>query len=149
MSAQTPTTVQDIYSQTGKSTLQQSNSTVVYSFGNWHAGNMDGNLSLWSALFDELLSDKSLSSVDGLVSDSDGIQLNWDNVNKEITVFSDSSKSGHTSVLIAEMNGATREVVNVEDNPAKISLADYTPGIYAVAVAVDGKLVKTLKINLK
>ena len=149
MSAQTPTAVQDIYSQTGNARLA-TGETVVYSFGSWHAGSsVGGDLTLMSPLFEQMLSDGATSFVEGITADLDGISVSWNDVDKQITVNCNSAKLGHTSVLIAATDGATRGMVRINENPAVISLSDYTPGIYAVAVAVDGKLIKTLKITLK
>lgn len=149
MSAQTPTTVQDIYSQNGEVALA-SGETVIYSFGNWHAGSMDDSTSLLSPLFEQMIaSDQITTLVEGVTADSDGISVTWNSVDKQVTVNCKSDQLGHISVLIATMDGATRGLVNVTESPAVISLADYTPDIYAVAVAVDGKLIKTFKINLK
>ena len=148
MSAQTPTAVQDIYSQTGSASTYYNRGTVVYSFGSWHAG-MDGKSPLMGPLFEEMLADTSTTYVDGVAAEADGISVSWSSVDRLVTVKCDSEKLGRTSVLIAAMDGATRGVVSVDESPAVISLADYTPGVYAVAVAVDGKLIKTLKINLK
>ena len=147
MSAQAPTAVQDIYSQTGSASLA-SGETVVYSFGSWHAG-MDGDGALMSPLFDQMMASDIATFVEGVTADFDGISVSWDSVDRQITVNCNSNKLGHTSVLIAAMDGATRGMVNVNESPAVISLSDYAPGIYAVAVAVDGKLIKTLKITLK
>ena len=148
MSAQTPTAAQDIYSQTGGVSLK-SGETVVYSFGSWHAGSMDGDMALMSPLFEQMLADGATSLVEGVAADIDGIAISWSSVDRQVTVKCNSEKLVHTSVLIAAMDGATRGMVNVDESPAVISLADYAPGIYAVAVAVDGKLIKTLKITLK
>lgn len=147
MSAQAPTAAQDIYSQTGSASL--SGQTVVYSFGSWHAGSMDGDVSLLGPLFEEMLADSGTTYVDGIAAEVDGISVSWNSVDRQITVSCNSDKLGHTSVLIAAMDGATRGIVNIDESPAVISMSDYAPGIYAVAVAVDGKLIKTLKINLK
>lgn len=148
MSAQTPTAVQDIYSQNGSSLLL-TGETVVYSFGSWHVGSMDSDITLLSPLFDQMVADNATSFVEGVSAEIDGISVSWNSLDKQITVNCKSDKLGHTSVLIATMDGATRGVVSVDESPAVISMADYVPGIYAVAVAVDGKLIKTFKINLK
>ncbi len=148
MSAQTPIAAQDIYSQTGSAAVA-SGETVVYSFGSWHAGSMDGDVTLWGPLFEEMLTSDTPTYVEGVTADVDGISVSWNSVDRQITVNCNSEKLGHTSVLIAAMDGATRGLVNVNESPAVISLSDYAPGIYAVAVAVDGKLIKTLKITLK
>lgn len=147
MSAQTPTAVQEIYSQTGSATLA-SGTEVVYSFGNWHAGS---DASLLSPLFEQMIADANdtPSAVDGVNAEIDGISVSWNSVDKQITVKCNSDKLGRTSVLIATLDGATRGMETVNESPAVISLSDYTPGVYAVAVAVDGKLIKTLKITLK
>lgn len=145
MSAQTPTATQDIYSTNGGAALP-SGETVVYSFGSWHAGDS----SLLSPLFEQMVADNNVTSlVEGITAEADGISVNWNSVDKLVTVNCKSEKLGHTSVLIAAMDGVTRGMVSVDESPAVISLADYAPGIYAVAVAVDGKLIKTFKINLK
>lgn len=148
MSAQAPTANQDIYSQNGGTALN-SGETVVYSFGNWHAGSMDDSTLLLSPLFEQMIADATTTLVEGVTAESDGISVAWNSVDKQVTVNCTSDKLGRTSVLIATMDGATRGLVNVNESPAVISLADYTPGIYAVAVAVDGKLIKTFKITLK
>ena len=148
MSAQTPTAAQDIYSLTGGASLK-SGETVVYSFGSWHAGSMDGDVTLLAPLFEEMLAEGGTTYVSGISAEADGIAISWSGVDRQVTVKCNSEKLGHTSVLIAATDGATRGMVNVNESPAVISLADYAPGIYAVAVAVDGKLIKTLKITLK
>lgn len=148
MSAQTPTAVQDIYSQTGVATLS-SGESVTYSFGNWHSASIDGDVSLLSPLFAQMIADGAPTLVEGVTAEADGISVNWNSIDKQITVTCKSEKLGHTSVLIATFDGATRGFVNVNESPAVISLSDYAPAIYAVAVAVDGKLIKTFKINLK
>ncbi len=147
MSAQTPTAVQEIYSQTGSAKLA-SGTEVVYSFGNWHAGS---DASLLSPLFEQMIADANDSPtfVEGVNAEIDGILVSWNSVDKQITVKCNSDKLGRTSVLIATLDGATRGMETVNESPAVISLSDYTPGVYAVAVAVDGKLIKTLKITLK
>lgn len=148
MSAQTPTAVQDIYSQSGSVSLKNGEK-VAYSFGSWHAGSMDGDVTLYAPLFEEMLAEGGTSYVEGVAAEADGISISWSSVDRQVTVKCNSEKLGHTTVLIAATDGATRGMVNVNESPAVISLADYTPGIYAVAVAVDGKLIKTLKITLK
>ncbi len=148
MSAQTPTAAQDIYSSNGGSTLA-SGATVVYNFGSWHAGASEGDISLMSPLFEQMLADNATSFVEGLTAEVDGFSVSWNSIDKQITVNCKSENLGRTSVLIATMDGATRGMVNIDQSPAVISMSDYTPGIYAIAVAVDGKLIKTFKINLK
>lgn len=144
MSAQTPNVTGDIYSQIGGEVLSTGES-VFYSFGSWYAGNGD----VLSPLFDQMIADNVTSLVEGVLSEADGISVCWNSVDKQLTVNCQSDKLNHTSVLIATMDGATRGVVNVDQTPAVISLSDYASGVYAVAVAVDGKLIKTFKINLK
>ncbi len=148
MSAQTPTVAQDIYSSNGSASLKAGES-VVYSFGSWHAGSMDGNLSALSPLFEQMVTDGATSLIEGVTAEADGISVRWNSVDRQISINCKSEKLGHTSVLIASMDGAARGMVSVDESPAFISLEDYAPGIYAVAVAVDGKLIKTFKINLK
>ena len=147
MSAQTPTAVQDIYSQTGAAKVD--NATVVYSFGSWHGGDAQGSVTAWPALFEEMLAANGYSLVNGVIAEADGIEVSWNSVDKLITVNCGPDKLGRTTVLIADMNGATRGMVTVDDNPAQISLSNHVAGTYAVAVAVDGKLVKTFKLILK
>ncbi|MDE6479408.1 MAG: hypothetical protein K2L45_03985 [Muribaculaceae bacterium] len=144
MSAQTPEVTGDIYSQIGGQSLS-TGETVFYSFGSWYAGSEDA----LTPLFDQMVAGNVTSLVEGIASEADGISVSWNSVDKQLTVNCQSDKLGHTSVLIAAMDGATRGVVNVDQTPAVISLSDYASGIYAVAVAVDGKLIKTFKINLK
>ncbi|MDE5794777.1 MAG: hypothetical protein K2I08_08660 [Muribaculaceae bacterium] len=148
MSAQTPTVAQDIYTQIGGEKVS-SGETVIYSFGSWHAGSMDDKTLLLSPLFEQMIADNATTLVGGVTAEADGISVSWNSIDKQITVNCPSEKLGRTTVLIATMDGATRGLVNVDESPAVISLADYTPGIYVAAVAVDGKLIKTFKINLK
>ncbi len=148
MSAQTPSGVQDIYSQQGVGALT-SGESVVYSFGSWHAGSSVGEMSAWSPLFEEMLADGATSSVASLTVEADGFSIAWNSVDRKVTVVCNSENIGRASVLIASIDGATRGVETIKESPAEFSLADYAPGVYAVAVAVDGKLIKTLKINLK
>lgn len=148
MSAQTPTTVQDIYSQSGVVTVQGDN-TVVYNFGNWHAGETDGEGSFLSPLFEEMLAQTDNTVGLGTVfADADGIQVGWNSVEKLITVQCEAEMLGRTQVLISDLNGMNRGMVTVDDNPALISISNYVSGTYLVAVAVDGKLIKTFKIIL-
>lgn len=149
MSAQTPVAVQDIYSQTGVG--KAGDTTVVYSFGNWHGADAaaESNITAFSALFDEMISTGGDTLIGGVIAEADGIEVSWNSVEKLITVNCGPDKLGRTTVLIADMNGATRGMVTVNDNPAQISISNHVPGTYAVAVAVDGKLVKTFKIILK
>lgn len=147
MSAQTPTAVQDIYSQTGASTVD--GKTVVYSFGNWYTGGANGTVSVMPALFDEMLASNAPTLVEGVFADADGVEMSWNNVEKVLTVTCGPEKLGHTSVLISDMNGASRGMIPVNESPAKISLSNHVSGAYVIAVAVDGKLVKTYKIILK
>ncbi|MDE6696913.1 MAG: hypothetical protein K2K25_08530 [Muribaculaceae bacterium] len=144
MSAQTPNVTGDIYSLTGGNALS-SGESVVYSFGSWHAGSGDA----LSPLFAQMIADNATSLVEGVTSETDGISVSWNSVDKQLTVNCPSGKIGHTSVLVATLDGATRGVVNIDQTPAAISLSDYASDIYVVAVAVDGKLIKTFKINLK
>lgn len=148
MSAQAPSAAQDIYSLTGNSALA-SGGSVAYSFGSWHAGSSVGDFSAWSPLFEEMIADGATSYVAGVSVDADGISVSWNSVDKTVTVGCDADKIGRTSVLIASMDGAARGVEALKESPAVFSLADYAPGVYAIAVAVDGKLIKTLKITLK
>lgn len=145
MSAQTPNVTADIYSQIGGEQLSIGPS-VFYSFGSWYT---TGSGDAMSPLFEQMVSENVTSIVDGVISEADGISISWNNVDKQVTVNCPSEKLGHTSVLIAAMDGATRGMVGIDATPAVISLSDYAPGIYAVAVAVDGKLIKTFKITLK
>ncbi|MDE7347232.1 MAG: hypothetical protein K2N48_10915 [Muribaculaceae bacterium] len=147
MSAQTPTAVQDIYSQTGEAELQ-GGATVVYSFGSWHSGETTGDVSLWGPLFDQML-DGSTNAVEGVYADANGVSISWNSVDKLLTVTCEAGKLGRTTVLVAETNGATRGAETINESPAQVSLSNYAPGVYVVAVAVDGKLIKSLKITLK
>ena len=148
MSAQTPTAVQDIYSQSGAVELQ-GGGAVVYSFGSWHSGETTGDVSLWGPLFDQMLEDNGFSAVEGVYADADGVSISWNSVDKLLTVTCEAGKLGRTSVLVAETNGASRGAVTINESPAQVSLSNYAPGVYVVAVAVDGKLIKSLKITLK
>lgn len=148
MSAQTPSAVADIYSQTGTGVLGDGGQ-VVYSVGSWHAGGTDDSVSLWPALFEEMLGSKPIVLVSGVFADAEGIEMSWNNVEKLITINCEPELLGHTNVLIADVNGATRGMVAVNENPAKISLSNHVAGAYVIACAVDGKLVKTFKIILK
>ncbi len=147
MSAQTPV-AGDIYSQTGSADLN--GKVVVYNFANWHAGEMEGDVSLWSALFDELMDIEIINDgVNGVIADMDGISVSWNSVDKQFIVDCAADKLGRTQVLVADINGMNRGMVTVDETPAQISLSNYVNGTYVVAVAVDGKLVKTFKIILK
>lgn len=149
MSAQDPTAVQDIYSTTGDVQLAGGN-TVVYNIADWHAGVMEGDVTLWSALFDEMLSAELIKDgINGVIADMDGISVSWNSVDKFFTVDCGADKLGRTQVLVADMNGINRGMVNVDESPAQINLSNYVNGTYVVAVAVDGKLIKTFKIILK
>ncbi|MDE6027043.1 MAG: hypothetical protein K2G23_03110 [Muribaculaceae bacterium] len=147
MSAQTPAAVQDIYSQTGEKTI--AGGKVVYSVGSWHAGDAEGSVSLWNPLFAQMLSEGSQGGVGSVFADADGVELSWNNADKLIKVVCDADKLDRTSVLIADLNGANRGIFTIDESPAQISISNFAAGPYIVGVAVDGKLVKTLKIILK
>lgn len=148
MSAQTPNVADEVYSQTGITTLN-GGVTVAYSFGSWHAGGTEDNVSILPALFQEMLDAQGSVLVEGVIADADGIELSWNSVEKLITVKCAPEYLGRATVLIADTNGATRGMVTVNDSPAKLSLSNHVAGTYVIAVAVDGKLVKTFKIILK
>lgn len=148
MSAQSPTTSQEIYSLQGNVALD-SGHAVAYSFGSWHAGDPDGEFSAFSPLFEELLENLPTNFTDMLEAEAQGISVSWDNIDRALTVSCSSDKLGRTSVLVASTDGASRGLQTVNESPAVISLANYSPGVYAIAVAVDGKLIKSIKINLK
>ena len=148
MSAQTPAAVQDIYSQNGEKSLADG-TTVIYSVGSWHAGDAEGSVSLWNPLFAQLLSEGSQGGVGSVFADADGVELSWNNADKLIKVVCDADKLDRTSVLIADLNGANRGIFTIDESPAQISISNFAAGPYIVGVAVDGKLVKTLKIILK
>ena len=148
MSAQTPTAVQDIYYQTGAADLQ-SGGAVVYSFGSWHSGETTGDVSLWGPLFDQMLADNGLDAVDAVMAEANGVSVSWNNVDKLLTVNCEAGKLGRTTVLVAETNGASRGAVTINESPAQVSLSNYVPGVYVVAVAVDRNLIKSLKLTLK
>ncbi len=148
MSAQTPSAVQDTYSRSGVSALKDGGS-VVYSFGSWQTGGSQGSVSLWPALFEEMLASGGNTLVSGVFADADGIELGWNGVEKVLTVKCDPDKFGRTNVLIADLNGATRGMVAVENSPAQITLSNHVAGTYVIAVTVDAKIVKTFKIILK
>lgn len=147
-SAQNPTAVSDIYSQQGVSSLN-GGGEVVYSIGSWHGDASEGSVSLWPSLFEEMLANSGDVLVGSVFADAEGIEMSWNNVEKLITIKCEPELLGRTNVLIADMNGATRGVVAVNDNPAEISLSNHVAGAYVIACAVDGKLVKTFKIILK
>lgn len=146
--AQDPTSVGSIYSEVGVSKIQ--NGTVVYEAGNWYPNgtSADGQTTLWNAVFAELAKD-AMSFVEGVAVDVDGIEVTWNAGAKTLSVKCEDGKLGRTQVLIADYNGVNRDMVAINDNPASISLSDYVPGTYVVAVAVDGNLVKTIKLILK
>lgn len=139
----------DIYSQVGMGSTGQQE--VAYSFGSWYVGGTNGDVALFPALFDEMLSLSGTGTtlVEGVFADADGIELSWNVVEKTLTVKCPAEKLGRTNVLITDINGASRGIVTVEESPATISISNYVPGPYVIAVAVDGKLVKTFKIILK
>lgn len=145
MSAQTA--VQDIYSQNGEAALD--GTAIVYNFGSWHAGNMDGEVTLWPSLFEEMLANTEVSYVEGVMADIDGIEVNWNSVDKVVSVYCDDDMLGRAAVLISDLNGVNRGLQTLEDTHTQLSISNFVPGTYVVAVAVDGKLVKTFKIILK
>ena len=151
MSAQTPTVVQDIYASNGETTLKDG-ASVVYSVGSWHspedAQNVpNSSVSLWGAMFDQLV-EQSASGIDAIFADVEGVALSWNGDDKVLTVVCPDDKVGRAALLISDLNGASRGVQTITESPAKISLP-FAQGTYVVGVAMDGKLVKSLKIILK
>ncbi|MDE7160878.1 MAG: hypothetical protein K2O24_08580 [Muribaculaceae bacterium] len=147
-SAQEPTAIGSIYSEVGVSPIQ--NGVAVYEAGNWfpNGTSEDGLSTLWNAVFADL-AEGPMSLVEGVTVDADGIAVSWNAAAKLLTVNCEAGKLGRTQVLIADYSGMNRDVVTLKDTPASISLSDYVPGTYVVAVAVDGNLVKTIKLILK
>ena len=143
--AQSPTAVESIYSEVGAG--QVGDTTVTYEFANWYAAGGDENMTLWPAILDAATGAPSL--VEGVTVDANGVAIAWNAAEKLISVKCDEGKLGHTDVLITDYNGVNRDIVAIRENPARISLSDYVPGTYIVAVAVDGQLIKTLKLILK
>ena len=146
-SAQDPTAIENIYSTVGVSSIQ--NGTATYDVANWfpNGTSKDGRATLWNAIFADLANEYDL--VEGVTVDVDGIAVAWNAAEKILSVNCEDGKLGRTQVLIADYNGINRDVVTINDTPATISLSDYVPGTYVVAVAVDGNLVKTFKLILK
>ncbi len=145
-SAQSPTAVESIYSEIGTEAV--GDATVAYEFANWYTVESNDNASLWPAIFDAV-SKGPQSLIEGVTVDAEGVEIVWNAAEKLIFVKCDDGKLGHTQVLVADYNGVNRGITNVSQSPATISLANYVPGTYVVAVAVDGKLIKTLKLILK
>lgn len=143
--AQSPTAVESIYSEVGSG--QVGDTTVTYEFANWYAAGENGDLAIWPAIFDAVAGAPSL--VEGVTVDANGVAIAWNAADKLISVKCDEGNLGRTNVLITDYNGVNRDVVAINENPATISLSDYVPGTYIVAVAVDGQLIKTLKLILK
>lgn len=148
VSAQTPSVVQDLYSVSGETALANG-ATVVYSVGSWHAGESEGSVSLWGSLFEEMLSQgNSDLGVGSVFAEAEGVELGWNGQDNVLTVVCDEDKLGRMAVLVSDLNGATRGLETVTESPMQLSLP-YSAGPYIVGVALDGKLVKTLKIILK
>lgn len=146
VSAETPSVVESIYSQTDISQVE--GVKVFQDFHSWYVTGANNNVAFLPAVLQELLKNSS-SLPEGVIADANGIEVSWDGIDKQITVNCDADKAGRVTLLIADYNGITRGLVNVEDTQATLSISNYVPGPYVVAVAVDGKLVKTYKIILK
>lgn len=144
--AQEPTVIENIYSQTGVKKLANDNE-VAFEFASWYGVAQGETASLWPALFSEMGQLDVL--VENVMADVDGIQLTYLSADKLLSVNCDAAILGHAQMLITDYNGVTRGLYDINEAPAQISLSSYVPGTYIVAVAVDGKLVKTLKLILK
>ncbi|MDE6670071.1 MAG: hypothetical protein K2K26_10385, partial [Muribaculaceae bacterium] len=104
---------------------------------------------LWPAVLAALSTEDVSVMVEGIVADANGVGVKYLSADKLLAVTCDAAAQGKTQVLITDFNGVTHGLVNVNEPYANISLSNYVPGTYVVAVAVDGKLVKTIKLILK
>ncbi|MDE5876074.1 MAG: hypothetical protein K2H47_00985 [Muribaculaceae bacterium] len=136
-----------IYSQSDLKGLPDGGA-VVYEFGSWYS--IDAETStLWPAVLAALSTEDVSVMVEGIVADANGVGVKYLSAEKLLAVTCDAAAQGKTQVLITDFNGVTHGLVNVNEPYANISLSNYVPGTYVVAVAVDGKLVKTIKLILK
>ena len=146
-SAQSPAAVENIYSQTGVDVVESTK--VAHEFANWYTVASDGATSLWPAMFSEVKAGNAASFVEGVMVDADGVGLAWNSADKVLSVSCDAAYLGRCQVLVTDLNGVNRDIHVVDQAPVSYSLSNYVGGTYVVGVAVDGKLVKTLKLILK
>lgn len=147
VSAQSPTAVENIYSQTGVEKVGATQ--LAHEFANWYSVASDGATALWPAMLSSVKAGNSTSFIEGVEIDANGVGLIWNAADKLISVNCDEAYLGRCQVLVTDLNGVNRDMLLLDQAPASISLSNYVGGTYVVGVAVDGKLVKTLKLILK
>lgn len=136
-----------IYSTNGIGYAQDS--AVGYEIANWYTPAEGEGVSLLPAVLDAINQQNISVIVEGVLAEANGVGVKYLSAEKLLSVVCDEKAQGHTQVLITDFNGVTQGLHHIASANAEISLSDYVPGTYIVAVAVDGNLVKTLKLILK
>lgn len=121
----------------------------AYEIGNWYTPAEGEGVSFLPELMDLLAKEDVSVMVEGVVADASGVSVKYLSADKLLCVTCDEAAMGKTQVLITDFNGVTHGLADINEPNATLSLSDYVPGTYIVAVAVDGNLVKTLKLILK
>lgn len=147
-SAQIPTAVPDIYSSTDFSKTEEGISVVANAFA-WHNGGITSELSALPALMASLNPETIPTLVEGIGQDIDGIHVGWNSAEKLLTVDCPADRLGRLEVRVFNLNGVQLASETLAESTTTVSLTKFVPDYYLVALTEDGKLVKTIKLNLK
>lgn len=148
--AQDPTVVvQDIYSQTG-TFMSGEGLTVAANAFSWHTGGLTSELSVFPGIIAGLTDPSSMpSSVESINQDIDGVLLSWNAAEKLLNISCPTGKLGRLEVRVYNMNGVQLASNTPAESTTSISLNNFVPDNYLVALTEDGKLIKTIKLHLK
>lgn len=147
-SAQNPTVIQDIYSTTS-AVKAKSGETIVSNAFSWNLGKTTADLSVMQAIMASLNSEEMTNLVEGIDVDVDGITVGWNAADKQLVICDPAGNHGSLEVRVFNLSGIQLAYETLAQSTTTVSLTNFVPGYYVVALTEDGKLIKTIKVQLK
>lgn len=147
--AQSPTVVQDIYSRT-ESSKSEGGLTVVANAFSWHQGGLSSELSVFPGIVAGLIDPSTVPTlIEGVTQDIDGVSFGWNAAERLLNVTCPDGRLGRLEVRVFNLNGVQLASETLAESTTSISLTNFVPDYYLVALTEDGKLIKTIKLHLK
>ncbi len=147
-SAQNPTVIQDIYSTTGVAKAN-SGETVIANAFSWNQGQTTADISVLPAILAVINSEDIPSIVESVSIDADGVTVGWNAADRQLVIYDSTGEHGSLEVRVFNLSGIQLAYEKLAQSTTTVSLSNFVPGYYVVAVTEDGKLIKTIKLQLK